>query len=76
MVPSGFDHRSLSEEQADFYMRPYTKRSKLSLANFMFGDATIMLLQDSDRGRMLKYRTLADTSRRSDLLTVHQEGNG
>ncbi len=57
-------------------MRPYTKRSKLGVANFMFGDATIMLLQDGDRGGMLKYRTLADTSRHSDLPTIHQEGNG
>jgi hypothetical protein len=57
-------------------MRPYTKMSKLGAANFMFGDPTIMLLQDGDRGTILKYRTLADTSRHSDLLTVHQEGNG
>jgi len=47
-VPSSakqFRHRSLSEEQADLHMRPYTRGQKLGMANFMFGDATIMLLQ-------------------------------
>ena len=57
-------------------MRPYTKRSKLGVADFMFGDATIMLLQDGDRGRMLKYRIFTDTSRHSGLLNIHQDDDG